>query len=171
MNKGAALWQVILPLSAAHMPSRWMPLHWWLPSFHGLDRLHDPHFASTQALASADVLLIAAGAGFSADSGLPVYDSIAVDQTYASLGVTYSDLCSPQMMAEQPDLFYGFWGTCCNMYATPPFLHYVFVTFSQVRERAAARRVYTAEPLGGGGAAAAACERRGATLLGLHQQR
>jgi hypothetical protein len=74
------------------------------------------HFVPTQAFAFADVLLIAAGAGFSADSGLPVYDSIADDARYASTGITYSDLCNPLMMIEQPELFYGFWASCCNMY-------------------------------------------------------
>ena len=75
------------------------------------------HIVPTQAFAFADVLLIAAGAGFSADSGLPVYDSIADDARYASTGITYSDLCNPLMMIEQPELFYGFWASCCNMYA------------------------------------------------------
>jgi len=97
-----------------------------------------------QALASADVLLIAAGAGFSADSGLPVYDSIAVDQTYASLGVTYSDLCSPQMMAEQPDLFYGFWGMCCNMYGSAP-LHAGYTLLNRWAEEAQQRLPASAE--------------------------
>ena len=79
-----------------------------------------PHPAPSQALASADVLLVAAGAGFSADCGLPVYDSIAADPLYASAGITYSDLCSPLMMVEHPDLFFGFWGLCCNMYRAAP---------------------------------------------------
>ncbi len=84
------------------------------------------------------MLLIAAGAGFSADSGLPVYDSIAADQTYASLGVSYSDLCSPQMMAEQPDVFYGFWGTCCNMYRSAP-LHAGYKLLNRWAEEAQQR--------------------------------
>jgi NAD-dependent SIR2 family protein deacetylase len=79
-----------------------------------------PNFVDSQALASTDVLLVAAGAGFSADSGLPVYDSIASDALYASMGIAYSDLCNPLMMVERPELFFGFWGECCNLYKAAP---------------------------------------------------
>ncbi len=96
---------------------RWMLQQRWLPSFRIRDSSAFSHFVPAQAFAFADVLLIAAGAGFSADSGLPVYDSIADDARYASAGITYSDLCNPLMMIEQPELFYGFWASCCNMYA------------------------------------------------------
>jgi hypothetical protein len=101
-------------------------------------RLRISNFVRAQALASADVLLIAAGAGFSADSGLPVYDSIAADACYASMGITYSDLCNPLMMVEQPELFYGFWGMCCNMYKCAP-LHEGYALLNRWAEEAQQR--------------------------------
>ena len=116
---------------------RWTPLQWWLPPKHARGGCI-PNFVRAQALASADVLLIAAGAGFSADSGLPVYDSIAVDACYASMGITYSDLCHPLMMVEQPELFYGFWGMCCNMYKCAP-LHEGYALLNRWAEEAQQR--------------------------------
>ena len=92
----------------------------------------------SQAIAAADVLLIAAGAGFSADSGLPVYDSIAADACYAAMGVTYSDLCNPLLMAENPELFYGFWGTCGNQYQSAP-LHAGYALLNRWAEQAQRR--------------------------------
>ncbi len=84
------------------------------------------------------MLLIAAGAGFSADSGLPVYDSIAKDPLYASAGITYSDLCEPLMMVENPELFFGFWGSCCNTYRSAP-LHAGYVLLNRWAEEAQLR--------------------------------
>jgi NAD-dependent SIR2 family protein deacetylase len=84
------------------------------------------------------VLLIAAGAGFSADSGLPVYDSIAADPIYASAGVTYSDLCDPLMMVENPELFFGFWGMCCNTYRSAA-LHSGYTLLNRWAEEAQLR--------------------------------
>jgi NAD-dependent SIR2 family protein deacetylase len=84
------------------------------------------------------VLLIAAGAGFSADCGLPVYDSIAEDPLYAAAGVTYGDLCNPLMMVERPELFFGFWGTCCNMYRAAP-LHTGYTLLNRWAEDAQRR--------------------------------
>ena len=97
-----------------------------------------PNFAYSQALASADVLLVAAGAGFSADSGLPVYDSIAADESYASMGIAYSDLCNPLMMVERPELFFGFWGECCNLYKAAP-LHAGYSLLNRWAEEARQR--------------------------------
>ena len=107
-----------------------------LPSLFALLRANA---LALQALASADVLLIAAGAGFSADSGLPVYDSIAADPSYAAMGITYSDLCSPLLMAEKPELFYGFWGTCSNLYRAAP-LHAGYALLNRWAEQAQQRR-------------------------------
>ncbi|OQR88470.1 hypothetical protein THRCLA_10304, partial [Thraustotheca clavata] len=65
---------------------------------------------------NADFIMIAAGAGFSADSGLPVYNDIAKVEAYNTLGLDYQDLCDPYWIHEDLRLFYGFWGDCLNLY-------------------------------------------------------
>jgi len=57
-----------------------------------------PFRDAARALLSATHVLIAAGAGFSKDSGLPVYDEIAHEPAWNERGLTYSDLCRPSMM-------------------------------------------------------------------------
>lgn len=64
----------------------------------------------------SDVLLIAAGAGFSADSGLPVYKDIANVDAYERLGIDYQDLCDPGWLRDDPEMGLGFWGECFNLY-------------------------------------------------------
>lgn len=71
---------------------------------------------AAELIVSADILLIAAGAGFSADSGLPVYNDIANMKAYEELGLEYHDLCDPYWLEEDAELFLGFWGSCVNMY-------------------------------------------------------
>ncbi|GKT14587.1 hypothetical protein ADUPG1_010515 [Aduncisulcus paluster] len=71
---------------------------------------------AAQALEDGDLLLILAGAGFSADSGLATYDSIASNPMYSSLGLDYADLCDTAWLAKDPDIFFGFWGNCYNSY-------------------------------------------------------
>ena len=71
---------------------------------------------AAQAIKQADYLIIAAGAGFSADSGLPVYADVANHPAYKELGLTYADLCSTLTAVENPPLFYGFWGDCLRRY-------------------------------------------------------
>ena len=73
------------------------------------------------AIASATHLLIAAGAGFSADSGLPVYADIAAVPEYAARGLTYQELCTTQLLVSDPAAAYGFWRSCAAQYrrATP----------------------------------------------------
>lgn len=68
------------------------------------------------ALKRADVLLLCAGAGFSADSGLPTYEEIANVKAYQDLALKYNDICRPEWMAHDPEIFYGFWGSCFNDY-------------------------------------------------------
>ncbi|CAI5743993.1 unnamed protein product [Peronospora destructor] len=72
--------------------------------------------AAAEKLAAADFLLIATGAGFSADSSLPVYADIAKVDAYDKLGVAYHDLCDPYMLEQDEEIFYGFWGSCVNLY-------------------------------------------------------
>jgi NAD-dependent SIR2 family protein deacetylase len=66
-------------------------------------------------------LLVACGAGFSADSGLPVYADVANIPTYKELDLKYHDLARPSTMLDgehqsDAELFFGFWGGCTNLY-------------------------------------------------------
>lgn len=75
---------------------------------------------AAKSIKEADFLLIATGAGFSADSGLPTYADVAKNPIYERLGIEYGDLCRLQCLRENPKLFYGFWGTCFNLYQRQP---------------------------------------------------
>ncbi|KAL4154691.1 hypothetical protein PRNP1_006807 [Phytophthora ramorum] len=72
--------------------------------------------AAAEKLATADFLLVATGAGFSADSSLPVYADIAKVAAYEQMDVEYQDLCDPFMLEQDEEVFYGFWGSCTNSY-------------------------------------------------------
>ena len=76
----------------------------------------DVYEQAAHALLNADFVLIAAGAGFSADSGLPVYKDVANLPAYRDAGLDYGDLCVPQWARRDPTLFFGFWGSCYNNY-------------------------------------------------------
>lgn len=65
---------------------------------------------------TANVLILATGAGWSADSGLKVYNDVARTPEYAALGLDYAKLCEPVWLERDPALFYGFWGSCFNDY-------------------------------------------------------
>ncbi|KAJ0398212.1 hypothetical protein P43SY_006344 [Pythium insidiosum] len=71
---------------------------------------------AAEKIAAADVILLAAGAGFSADSGLPVYNDIAAVEAYEAQGLEYQDLCDPYWLESDEEIFYGFWGSCVNAY-------------------------------------------------------
>ncbi|TMW64802.1 hypothetical protein Poli38472_008969 [Pythium oligandrum] len=97
-------------------------------------------------IAAADFLLVAAGAGFSADSGLPVYNDIAAVEAYEKQGLEYQDLCDPYWLEEDEQIFYGFWGNCVNAYRdTKP--HPGYAILQQWKNRLVARRAgqYTFE--------------------------
>jgi NAD-dependent SIR2 family protein deacetylase len=68
------------------------------------------------AIAQADVLLLLTGAGWSADSGLSVYKDVADVQAYRERDLTYSKICEPHWLEDDPELFFGFWGRCFNDY-------------------------------------------------------
>ena len=80
------------------------------------------------AIAQADVMLLATGAGWSADSGLAVYKDIADVPAYHDRGLTYHDICEPHWLDKEPALFHGFWGSCFNDYrGTTPHDGYAIV--------------------------------------------
>jgi len=86
------------------------------------------YLAAADAILRATHIIVAAGAGMSADSGLPVYDAIAEVSAYKEASVSYADLCKPSLLSENPGLGLGFWGGCFNMYReTEPHAGYSIV--------------------------------------------
>ena len=82
-------------------------------------QLQDPNYEqAAHAVWTADVLVLITGAGFSADSGLAVYNDVADIPAYQIRLLTYMDVCQPHWLEEDPQLFYGFWGQCFNDYRT-----------------------------------------------------
>ncbi|KAL3903191.1 MAG: hypothetical protein SGARI_005487 [Bacillariaceae sp.] len=80
---------------------------------------------AAKAVADADVLFVVTGAGFSADSGLAVYNDVAKVEAYQLRMLEYSDVCQPKWLEKEPALFYGFWGQCFNDYRnTQPHFGY-----------------------------------------------
>ena len=71
---------------------------------------------AAKAVADADILLVVTGAGFSADSGLAVYNDVAGVEAYQLRMLEYGDICQPRHLDDDPELFYGFWGQCFNDY-------------------------------------------------------
>jgi len=71
---------------------------------------------AAETIKSADILLLATGAGFSADSGLAVYKDIADIEAYHKMKLKYHDICQPHWLKQDPEIFYGFWGMCFNDY-------------------------------------------------------
>ena len=92
---------------------------------------------AAQAIAAADVLLLVTGAGFSADSGLAAYADVAQVKAYREQGLDYMDICQPQWLYADPELFYGFWGQCFNDYRqTAPHEGYdMIVRWKEIIER------------------------------------
>ena len=76
----------------------------------------DIYERAARAILRADYLLVATGAGFSADSGLPVYADVAKNSYYASRGKDYADLANARLLMEEPELFWKFWGDCRRSY-------------------------------------------------------
>ena len=77
----------------------------------------DSYVRAAAAILEADYLLVCAGAGFSADSGLPVYKDVADLAAYRARKLTYADLCTPDWFERDPATAFGFWGSCFNSYA------------------------------------------------------
>eukprot|EP01127_Copromyxa_protea_P001710 TRINITY_DN1163_c0_g2_i1.p1 TRINITY_DN1163_c0_g2~~TRINITY_DN1163_c0_g2_i1.p1 ORF type:complete len:354 (-),score=70.11 TRINITY_DN1163_c0_g2_i1:51-1112(-) len=71
---------------------------------------------AAEAISKADFFLFATGAGWSADSGLSVYKDIANVEAWKNRGLEYSHLCDPEWLETEPEVFYGFWGSCFNDY-------------------------------------------------------
>lgn len=67
-------------------------------------------------ITEADFIIVAAGAGMSADSGLAVYTDIAKVPCYQENDITYKELCDQILLRKNQVLFWSFWGNCYNNY-------------------------------------------------------
>jgi NAD-dependent SIR2 family protein deacetylase len=80
---------------------------------------------AAQAVASAEALLIGAGAGMGVDSGMPDFRGNQgfwqAYPPYAQLGLSFSDMANPEWFVSDPTLAWGFYGHRLNLYrATCP---------------------------------------------------
>src|SRR5437899_3318499 len=75
---------------------------------------------AAEALASADALLIAAGAGMGVDSGLPDFRGDRgfwrAYPPYEKLGLNFVALANPRWFTTDPALAWGFYGHRMNLY-------------------------------------------------------
>lgn len=84
----------------------------------------DDHLLSRAAsvVASAEALLIGAGAGMGVDSGLPDFRGDRgfwkAYPRYEQLGLTFSDLANPEWFDADPPLAWGFYGHRLGLYRT-----------------------------------------------------
>ncbi|WP_307849518.1 SIR2 family NAD-dependent protein deacylase [Qaidamihabitans albus] len=79
----------------------------------GLDR-------AAELIASADALLVCAGAGMGVDSGLPDFRGDEgfwrAYPPYARLGLRFTELADPEHFADDPELAWGFYGHRLELY-------------------------------------------------------
>lgn len=75
---------------------------------------------AARAVASAEALLIGAGAGMGVDSGLPDFRGTQgfwkAYPAYEKLGLSFSALANPRWFSADPELAWGFYGHRLNMY-------------------------------------------------------
>src|SRR5207245_5238982 len=75
---------------------------------------------AAHALATADVLLIGAGAGMGVDSGLPDFRGTQgfwrAYPPYEKLGLDFASVANPRWFASDPELAWGFYGHRLNLY-------------------------------------------------------
>jgi NAD-dependent SIR2 family protein deacetylase len=80
----------------------------------------DPLDRAAELLSTADALLVCAGAGMGADSGLPTFRDTQgfwrAYPAYRHLGVDFLDLATPRSFREDPALAWGFYGHRLDLY-------------------------------------------------------
>ena len=88
-------------------------------------------FQAAEAIKNADYFLLSIGAGFSADSGLATFQTIAEVPAYQKKSYSYIYLCSPGHFFSKPKLAYGFWGKTLNDYkiTTPHIGHQILLNW------------------------------------------
>jgi len=106
---------------------------------HDDDTLDDAFQQAAHTIASADAILIGAGAGMGVDGGLPDFRGREgfwnAYPPYAGLGLDFQAMASPRWFREDPALAWGFYGHRLELYrATPP--HPGYAILKQWTERA-----------------------------------
>ncbi len=80
----------------------------------------DQRARAAEAIAEADAMVIAAGAGMGVDSGLPDFRGDEgfwkAYPPFAERGLSFIDLASPSWFAEDPELGWGFYGHRLGLY-------------------------------------------------------
>lgn len=80
----------------------------------------DQHRRAADAIASADALLITAGAGMGVDSGMPDFRGPEgfwrAYPPYRELGLRFEEMANPRWFAVDPALAWGFYGHRMNLY-------------------------------------------------------
>ena len=75
---------------------------------------------AADAIASADAMLVAAGAGMGVDSGLPDFRGTQgfwrAYPPYARLGLSFSAMANPRWFGSDPEFAWGFYGHRLNLY-------------------------------------------------------
>lgn len=99
---------------------------------HDDDTLDDAFQQAAHAIASADAILIGAGAGMGVDGGLPDFRGREgfwnAYPPYAGLGLDFQAMASPRWFREDPALAWGFYGHRLELYrATPPHPGYAIL--------------------------------------------
>jgi NAD-dependent SIR2 family protein deacetylase len=59
-------------------------------------------------------LIVHLGPGMDSDSGLSICEIVATHPVYIENGLTYENLCDPEWISNDPEIFYGFLGECFN---------------------------------------------------------
>lgn len=75
---------------------------------------------AAEAVSSADRLIILSGAGMGVDSGLPDFRGNQgfwkAYPPYRALGLSFTDMASPQWFSRSPEMAWGFYGHRLNLY-------------------------------------------------------
>lgn len=87
---------------------------------YNCERMNDLIARAADAIASADALLITAGAGMGVDSGLPDFRGNEgfwrAYPPFKRLGLSFVELANPSWFERDPELAWGFYGHRLNLY-------------------------------------------------------
>lgn len=93
---------------------------WNYPTISGGPTSEDVFARIAEALASSSYLLLTSGAGMGADAGLSTFASMVPLVLEGGESVSYTELCQPKWLKQDPEVFYGFFGSNFNLYRGTP---------------------------------------------------
>lgn len=101
---------------------------WNYPTVSGGPTSENVFARVAKALASSSYLLLTSGAGMGADAGLSTFATMVPLLLPGGESVSYTELCQPKWLKQDPEVFYGFFGSNFNLYrGTPPHEGYEIV--------------------------------------------